>query len=414
MVTLDARQLRSRLSKGASGELLSFEPVDFFTDDVRVERLGAYLDGRETVDAFDIAGFINSETSFDIHNRKYLGSKYNLLDFIEETITGVVGKRFESFFDCCAGTGIVGQRFRSFAGRVITNDILRSNYLIHRAFLCSTRDTVRIRKLRNICDHLNRLPPLRSYVTEHFGGTYFTGENASRIDAIREEIERLSAERECSDQERACLIASLLYAIDKAANTVGQYDAFLKHIDIPAFPGGRHTVDTNVYKPVRLRRPFIYFDGVNKSYCEDAETLAERVKAEVVYLDPPYNGRQYVDCYHVLENIARWEKPPTFGKTKKYPREEAKSRFSRKRSALTAFSSLVSKLDCAHLFLSYNSEGILTVEQIREVLATRGRVNIFEKDYPVFGNGAGVSVNRRVRERLFHCRIDRKPAWTCE
>jgi adenine-specific DNA-methyltransferase len=317
----------------------------------------------------------------------------------------VMGREIDSFFDCFSGTGVVAQAFRKHAKRVIANDILYSNHVIHRAFISSTRKTVSVRRLDSLCEHLNSLKPVKGYAYENFADTYFTAENTAIIDSIREEIERLYTEKECTEAEKMCMLASLMYAMDKTANTVGQYDAFLKHIFATQIAGGKHRIDVNVRKPLTLKRPLIFFDGVNQAYREDAGVLASKIKADVAYVDPPYNSRQYVDCYHVLENVARWEKPKTFGKTKKFPRQGERSLFSQKRMAHLAISSLVEVLQCEHIFMSYNSEGILNTEEILDVLGKKGKVTLFEKEYPVFGNGAGVSVNRKVTERLYYCKV---------
>ncbi len=397
--------------KGSKGSrLVTVGSIDFFIPDMRIEELCERLGNDPPMDVYDLREYTNPSRIFDIHNRKYIGSKHALVPFLIESIMSVMGREIDSFFDCFSGTGVVAQAFRRHARRVIANDILFSNHVVHKAFIASTRNTVSVERLDSLCSHLNDTKPVKGYVYENFGNTYFTNENAQAIDGIREEIERLKTREECTEQEKSCMLASLIYAADKAANTVGQYDAFLKHLGSKPVAGGRHRVDSSVYKKLQLKRPLIFFDGVNAVHREDAAAIASRVRAEVAYVDPPYNSRQYVDCYHVLENIARWEKPATFGKTRKYPRDGERSPFSQKRNALKALSALVDSLRCEHVFLSYNSEGTISDDEIRLVLRKRGKVDLFEKEYPVFGNGAGVSRNRMVKERLYYCKVLKKPA----
>jgi adenine-specific DNA-methyltransferase len=126
----------------------------------------------------------------------------------------------------------------------------------------------------------------------------------------------------------------------------------------------------------------------------------------VLYLDPPYNGRQYIDCYHVLENILRWQRPPLFGKTRKFARAGLKSRYSRRQEASRALAELVEASGSRHIFLSYNSEGIIPDPDIRAILERKGRTEVFEREYAVFGNGAGSARRRPVRERIFYCRAE--------
>lgn len=368
---------------------------------------------------------VKSVAGFSLNNRKYLGAKYRLLNFITETVLSRVPV-IDTFIDGFAGTGVVGNHFRRYARCIVSNDLLFSNYVINRAFLSSTSETVDLAKVQALLQELNGLEPKYGYVYENYGGLYFTAENAARIDAIRERIDTLHGERECSLQENYVLLTCLLYAADKAANTVGQYDAFLKHISAPAGasagrrtlqrpappprrergqPPKKHLIDSRVYQPLELRLPAIELDGKeHEVYNEDLNRLIHRLRGEVLYLDPPYNGRQYIDCYHVLENIMRWEKPPLYGKTRKFRRNFLKSRYSRRSEALGAFSELIAAARCGHIFLSYNSEGIIPDSAIVEILSRKGSLEVFEREYAVFGNGAGSSRRRMVKERLFYCR----------
>jgi adenine-specific DNA-methyltransferase len=347
---------------------------------------------------------------FSLNNRKYLGAKHRLLDFISAAILSKVPAP-RVFIDGFAGTGVVGYHFRRHARLIIANDLLYSNYVVNQAFLNSTPGNVRPARLAELIEALNGLPPRAGYVHRHYGGRYFTAGNACRIDAAREGIEELERAGACTPQEKLLLLASLLYAADKAANTVGQYDAYLKHARAGAGGGaprgaGRHLVDSNVHRPLRLRLPAVELgDGGHQVYNEDLNRLIRRLEGDVLYLDPPYNSRQYVDCYHVLENILRWGKPRLYGKTRKFRREALKSRYSRRAEASEALAELIAAARCGHIFLSYNSEGIIPDERIMAILQDKGRAEVFEREYAVFGNGAGSARRRVLKERLFYCRV---------
>jgi adenine-specific DNA-methyltransferase len=342
---------------------------------------------------------------FEIHNRKYIGAKYRLLDFL----SGVILKRLKKigvFIDGFAGTGVVGHHFNRYADKVISNDNLYSNYVVNKAFLDTNKDNACLEKLKAVIYKLNKKPGIRGYVYNHFSGTYFTHENAALIDDVREEIERIT---NCTLQEKYILLTSLLYAMDKAANTVGQYDAFLKHIDrsgsSESFNTGKHLIDSNVQKRLTLLMPKIEFNHSNEIYNEDINDLISRIKGDILYIDPPYNNRQYIDCYHVLENIIRWEKPDVFGKTKKFKRDNLKSRYSKKHQAYIALKDLLHKAQTRYIVISYNNEGIIPDEAIYTLLQSKGTLEVIEQEYPVFGHGAGRSVKRPVLEKLYFCKV---------
>jgi len=342
-----------------------------------------------------------------LQNRKYLGSKYRLIDFLTRTILERVEK-IACFADLFAGTGVVGSAFRPHASKVIANDLLYSNYVVNRAFLTSTENNVDLYRVADLIEELNGCAPVRGYAHANYSGTYFTESNAARIDGIREAIDLLYAEQRCSEQECLVLLSSLLFAVDKVANTVGQYDAFLKHLEVHTRGTDKHLIDSNVLKPLRLRVPEIELAGNtgNEVFNLDANRLIHQLEAEVLYLDPPYNTRQYVDCYHVLENILRWDKPVLKGKTRKFQRDHLKSRYSRKNEAAAALEELIQAARAKHIFLSYNNEGIIPESAIREILRRRGPVEVFSREYSVFGNGAGSARKRSLVERIFYCRTD--------
>ena len=65
----------------------------------------------------------------------------------------------------------------------------------------------------------------------NFANTYFLWKIAERSD-ISEDIERKYIQGEINSRERALLITSLLYAMDKIANTCGHYDAYRQGADL--------------------------------------------------------------------------------------------------------------------------------------------------------------------------------------
>ena len=329
--------------------------------------------------------------AFGIHNRRFLGNKYKLLTFIESVINAQVGK-FSSICDIFAGTGAVGAHFNAPNVKVISNDILASSHVSLKAFLSTTKINQKL--LADQIDHLNAMPALGNYFSRHFGGTYFTNENAKKIGTIREEIDVIAP-----GKHRDLLLASLLYATDKVANTVGHYDAYRKKIDM--------------HMPVRLRIPNIATtqNPTNQIYRKDANQLVREIECDVLYLDPPYNSRQYSDCYHLLENLVEWKQPKLFGKAKKMDRTGLKSAYCR-REAKDALADLIEKAQTKHILLSYNNTGDskdgrsnarISDDEITKMLKRRGKVRIFEQTYRAFTTGR--SGTQGHTERLFYCKV---------
>ena len=329
-----------------------------------------------------------------INNRRFIGNKSKLLGFISDIVAEKCG-HYESFCDIFAGTGAVANHFSRPGVKVIANDILSSSYTSLKCWLeTTTYDTERITSL---ISHLNNLKTSgQNYVSKNFGGTYFTVENAKKIGAIREEIETL----QITEQEKAILLTSLVYAMDKVANTVGHYEAY------------RKTLDTT--QEIKLLVPDInvHNNQNNKVFNKDANKLIKEIECDVLYIDPPYNSRQYGDSYHLLENIVLWKKPKVLGVAKKMEeRDHLKSKYCLK-SAPEAFRDLILNAKTKHILLSYNntaetknsrSNARISDKSILETLRLRGKVDIFERDYKGFTTGKSDASGNT--ERVFYCRV---------
>jgi adenine-specific DNA-methyltransferase len=339
---------------------------------------------------------VRAETASLPFNRKYLGSKRLLRAWIAERIVAAAGAP-ATFLDGFCGTGAVGFALAEQCGAQVTAvDSLRSNCVILRGCAAAAEP------VEALLDELNALPAREGYIVQSYADTYFTRENCARMDAARERIEELRARGALTPGQHDLLLASFLLAADRVANTLGQYDAFMKNIGPQSMVAGRHVMDGRVQTTFRLT-PLAPFPGPTPRVVEgDIVELLSSLAADVAYFDPPYNHRQYCDNYHVLENLARWEKPPLFGATRKFDRTGLRSAFSRRAEADGALRRLIAGVRSRHVFLSYSSEGILSREAVLSILAAQGTVRCEETPYPVFGNGAGVAARRNVTEYLFH------------
>jgi len=337
--------------------------------------------------------------SYKIYNRKYLGSKRELGGVIIETMLAAAGKP-GALLDGFSGTGVMTAGFLSRGvKKVCAVDNLYQNIVILRGF---TADPASLENINNHLDNLNSLPGMRGYISERFASTYFTPANCMRMDAIRDTLQSLYRNGGLNDEEYYYLLASFLLGADRVANTVGQYDAFLKHMGSHVFKEGKHVVDKRVYDEFKLRRLELVPAPALYVYNKDILDCITEIDCDTAYFDPPYNTRQYCDNYHILENLARWEKPQVFGKTAKFNRTQLKSPFSRRRYAEKALYRLISGTRARHIFLSYNSEGIVSRERLMEICGCMGPVAFYEFPYMVFGKGAGVAKKRPVTEYLLH------------
>ena len=317
-----------------------------------------------------------------VSSRRYIGCKTKLLDFIFNSVSEYGYPKGSVFADIFAGTGVVACRFAEEGYKTILNDTLYSNYVIYQAVLGS--DPIRTEYLEDIIRSLNEIAGSEleeNYFSKIYGDKYFSNNDAKKIGYIRDYIEELKPQ--LNDREYYCLVATLLYACDRIANTVGHFESFLK----------KAPEDKNW----KLSLLEVLEDVIPADiYNEDANAVSRKIKADIVYIDPPYNARQYVNFYHVLENLARWNKPTEFeGNSMKFKRNELKSDYCRSKAPVL-FADLIEHLDCSLIVVSYNntykagsisSVNTISSEQIIETLSKRGKVVIKEIDYRAFNSG---------------------------
>lgn len=331
---------------------------------------------------------------FDLNNRRYLGNKYKLIAFIKSIVKEHCHD-INTFFDTFSGSGVVADAFSEYT--LFTNDILFSNYVSNYAFLSNDEyDQDLIIYLIDMWNNVDEIVE-DNYMSVNFGNKYFSMSTARKIGFIREEIAIMSSSNKINKREEYLLITALLYAMDKIANTCGHYDAYRKN--------------TKFNDKLILRYPNIKANlNTNQIFNMNSNQLVRDLSVDLAYIDPPYNSRQYSDAYHLLENVAKWNKPKVFGDAAKMDRKEIKSDYCTKK-APTAFRDLISNLDAKYYLVSYNNMGnkgndrsnarISDLEML-EILNEVGEVLIFEKDYRAFSTGKSDIGNHK--ERLFLCK----------
>ncbi|MCL4321183.1 MAG: Dam family site-specific DNA-(adenine-N6)-methyltransferase [Deltaproteobacteria bacterium] len=330
--------------------------------------------------AFDFQPDIEdyNDNLIKLESRRYIGNKSKLANWIIETILTQTGN-CNSFFDIFAGTATVSKRAFDYFKKVVVNDILYSNNIIYKAFF--KVGSWNRKKIEDLIVQYNILNPNElgeNYFSENFGGKFFDYNNAKIIGYIREDIENKKAH--LTEKEYSILLATLIYNIDKIANTVGHFDAYIKK------PFQNQKLQLRLIETID-------FDGI-EIHKENANSLASKVTADVAYIDPPYNSRQYSRFYHIYENLVKWEKPQLFGVALKPPTENM-SRYCTV-NAKKAFNELIEDLNVKYIAVSYNntynsksnsSKNKIRLEEIEEILKRKGDTTVFEHSHNFFNTG---------------------------
>ena len=348
---------------------------------------------------------------------RYIGNKENILENIYTILqaNNVSGK---TFFDFFAGTTNVGRFFKSKNYQVSSSDILYLSYCLQKAYIEnnsepkfekllkilpeSNNKSLFSTPLETVSNYLNSLDGVEGFIFQNYtpAGTkelqqprmYFIDENGKKIDAIRQQIENWKNDNLISESEYYVLLTSLIETIGFYSNIAGVYAAFHKHWDFRAL------------RPLELRTiQFVDNGKENIVYNDDSMNLLDKINVDILYLDPPYNERQYAPNYHILETIAKYDEPKLRGVTGMRDYSSQKSRFCNPTTALEDLNKIAKEAKYNFLVLSYNSEGIMPSEKILETLKQYGTVQLEQFEYARFkSNNNGLARTKKtVFEQLY-------------
>lgn len=307
----------------------------------------------------------------------YIGSKYRLSSWIKDEVVKVVGQDLSDkvFCDMFAGTGIVGRTFKSDVKKIISNDLEHYSFVLNKNYIENHKE---IENKNDYIEELNTLPLIEDgFIYQNYckgsgsGRQYFSDFNGKKIDAIRKKIQEWRETKRVDENTYYFLLASLLESADKVANTASVYEAFLKDIKKPAL------------KEMRLEpADFIVNENSHEVYNEDSNELIKRVSGDILYLDPPYNHRQYGSKYHLLNTITLYDDFIPKGKTGL--REYNRSNYSKKRKVHDSFEELIKDAKFKYIFLSYNNEGLMSKEDVKYIMKKYGKYSLAKKEYKRF------------------------------
>ena len=347
---------------------------------------------------------------------RYIGNKENLLPKIYEIFQqkNIQGK---SFFDVFSGTANVGKYFKNIDYQVFSSDVMYFSYVLQKAYICNNEDcnfeklltklNFKSTKLfslplEKIVEYLNHIEHIEGFIyqnytpepTQHLEKPrmYFSSENGKIIDTIRLKIEQWKIDDLLTENEYFVLLACLIETVPFYSNIAGVFGAFHKKWDARAI------------KKMELRTiSLLKNNHQNFVFNENSVDLVSQVKADIYYLDPPYNQRQYAPNYHLLETIAKYDNPTIKGVSGMRDYSKQKSVFCNAKTALQELEKITKLGNYKYLILSYNSEGIMPSNDIINTLEKYGNIELVEFDYLRFkSNNNGTSRHKKyIKEQLY-------------
>lgn len=337
---------------------------------------------------------------------RFIGSKASLLENIQKVIDENIKDNSEVFCDIFAGTNSVGYYFKP-RYKIISNDLLYFSYSIAKGLIENNKKpTFKGLSKLGINDPLTYLSSDmlaliygNGFVSNNYAPSvncsrmYFTLDNANRIDFAREQIEIWKNQGAITENEYYYLLAGLIEGVPYISNTTGTYGAYLKEWDKRAFK----------------RFDFSFLNVVdnekqNQCFNEDANELIRNIEGDILYIDPPYNERQYLPNYHVLETIARNDAPEIKGITGVRPYIKEKSKYCSKTEVEERFRDLISNAKFKHIIVSYSGDGLMSKETIIDILEEHcdNKAKVYDIDYNRYKNKNESLKKNKHQEYLFY------------
>ena len=289
---------------------------------------------------------------------RFIGGKNLIIPYILEIIKEKTID-VKSISDVFAGSGVVSREFKNLGYDVISNDLMYFSYVL-----------------------LNYSPK--------GGRMYFTEDNALKIDLVRIQIENWYEASIINEDEYFYLLACLIEAVPFVSNITGVYGAYLKHWD-------KRALNNLEIKNVGLS----INNSVGQAYNENSNKLIENIKTDLAYFDPPYNQRQYLPNYHVLETIAKYDSPRIKGVTGLRDYSEQKSDYCKKDSVYNAFEDLIKKTNSKYIILSYNTEGLLSHDEFISILEKYGKRDTVDYKFIDYRRYKNAHTNKNLKEILY-------------
>ena len=318
---------------------------------------------------------------------RYIGNKSRLTPWLIDRIKGEVA-RGAVVADVMCGTASVSEALRGSGFRVIACDMMTFSAHHARVRLLMDREPA-FAGLRQtygeLIEQLNALSgehglfyreysPAGNPVSRTEPRKYLTPENAAKLDAMNRRISTWEADGKLSENEHSLLRHDLIMAVNRVANIAGTYGHY------------RSTWSKAALMGISLR-PSEFLSGYRTDHTVlqgRAEELAEGITADLCYIDPPYMKRQYAANYHLIETVARGDEPEAIGVSGLRPWRDQYSNFCTRTKIQESFRSVIDQMNCEKFMISYSSDGLLSEEELSELLQIHGEIRIEKRPFPRF------------------------------
>ena len=341
----------------------------------------------------------------------YIGNKRGLAGPISQAVLDVrnrLGGRKLKSMDLFAGSGFVARLMKQHSSLVASNDLELYAQAIGECFLADRNEKLS----SEAAEHATRLnraafdgasrdgfirelySPADDHNIQEGERVFYSNDNARRLDFYVQELAKLP------DEIRCLLLGPLLSSASIHANTGGVFKGFYKdkRTGIGKFGAAAGDATSRILAPITLEVPVqSVFRSEHEVFIRDANDLASELEMfDLVYIDPPYNQHPYGSNYFMLNLLTNYERPTDISRVSGIPKDWNRSGYNVKKRSLSLLHDLFEKISARFLLVSFNSEGYVSIEDIRSALESYGRVDEEIMKYNTY------RASRNLRDRSIH------------
>ncbi len=289
----------------------------------------------------------------------FIGNKEKIADWISEHFPSDA----TSLFDAFSGGGSVAYHAKQKGLQVITNDVLQINYLISKALIENNSERLTFDDIELIF----RGEPFKDFMYENYANVYYFPEECMQLDLYRENIKKLD-----SDYKKALAFVLLRRSMirkmpysrfninwDKVVQLRDEVYSYEKYKRKRAYHN--QSFKTHFLENVgEYNRAIFDNKKENIAINDNIFDVLGEVKADIIYLDPPYTGtmNNYFEFYGMLDEYLLSKKIKPFS-----------DNFIDKKTSIEIFDRLFANLgNFKYWFLSYNNASYPSKEQLIEII----------------------------------------------
>ena len=342
----------------------------------------------------------------------YLGNKRLLISNIENEVN-TISRRLQKEKMICAdifsGSGIVARMLKKHSDTLIVNDLENYSSVINSCYLINKKEypAKKCSALRNEIENQSIHKKYSGIISQNYAPkndndilpgerVFYTHENAVLIDTYRKLIDEIVEE----DGLKKFFLAPLITEASVHVNTSGVFKGFYKdkHTGVGCFGGASKNALSRIFGKIELKEPvFSNYKSKLHVYQKDAVQISKELKdLDIAYLDPPYNQHPYGSNYFMLNLILKNKLDTETSKVSGITQDWNRSVFNKSYAALNALEKIIVNLDSKFIIISYNSEGFISFDEMRDMLHKYGKFKTREIRYNTFRG------SRNLKKRDIH------------